>query len=126
MDEINITINGQEVKVRKGLTVLEAAQAAGNYIPTLCYDPDLEPYGSCRLCVVEIENMRGLPPACTTPLRSKKNSDIKREYFYPTTSNFVLLFTYSIFYCYHTEIFSYSFAKKYSRQVTSSKKNRQK
>ena len=67
MYEINLTINGQEVKVRKGLTVFEAAQAAGIYIPTLCYDPDLEPYGSCRLCVVEIENMRGLPTACTTP-----------------------------------------------------------
>ena len=67
MDEINLTINGQEVKIKKGLTVLEAAQAAGIYIPTLCYDADLEPYGSCRLCVVEIENMRGLPTACTTP-----------------------------------------------------------
>ena len=49
------------------MTVLDAAQAAGIYIPTLCADPDLEPYGGCRLCIVEIENMRGLPPACTTP-----------------------------------------------------------
>jgi len=49
------------------MTVLEAAQAAGIYIPTLCSDPDLEPYGACRLCVVEIEKMRGLPTACTTP-----------------------------------------------------------
>ena len=49
------------------MTVLEAAQEAGIYIPTLCSDPDLEPYGSCRLCVVEIEGMRGLPTACTTP-----------------------------------------------------------
>ena len=49
------------------MTVLEAAQAAGIYIPTLCYDPDLEPYGGCRLCVVEIEKVRGLPTACTTP-----------------------------------------------------------
>ena len=67
MDEINLIINGQEVKAKKGMTVLEAAQAADIYIPTLCYDPDLEPYGGCRLCVVEIENMRGLPTACTTP-----------------------------------------------------------
>ena len=66
METITLTINGREVKVKKGLTVLEAAQATGIYIPTLCYDPDLEPYGSCRLCVVEIENMRGLPTACTT------------------------------------------------------------
>lgn len=67
MEEISLTINGQMIKARKGMTVLEAAQAAGIYIPTLCHDPDLEPYGSCRLCVVEIENMRGLPTACTIP-----------------------------------------------------------
>ena len=67
MDKINFAINGREVEARRGVTVLEAAQAAGIYIPTLCSDPDLEPYGACRLCIVEIEGMRGLPPACTTP-----------------------------------------------------------
>lgn len=68
MEEVNLTINGQVVKARKGMTVLEAARAADIYIPTLCYDPDLESYGGCRLCVVEVENMRGLPTACTTPV----------------------------------------------------------
>ncbi|HEY82633.1 MAG TPA: formate dehydrogenase subunit alpha [Dehalococcoidia bacterium] len=67
MSEIRLIINGIKVKANRGATVLEAAQAAGIYIPTLCADPDLEPYGSCRLCVVEIEGMRGLPTACTTP-----------------------------------------------------------
>lgn len=67
MDAVNLTIDGQKVTARKGMTVLEAAQVAGIYIPTLCYDPDLEPYGGCRLCVVEIENMRGMPTSCTTP-----------------------------------------------------------
>ncbi|HEY55998.1 MAG TPA: formate dehydrogenase subunit alpha, partial [Dehalococcoidia bacterium] len=66
-DKITLNINGQTVSAEKGMTVLEAAQAAGIYIPTLCADPDLEPYGGCRLCVVEIEGMRGLPTACTTP-----------------------------------------------------------
>jgi len=66
-DKITLNINGQTVTAEKGMTVLEAAQAAGIYIPTLCADPDLEPYGGCRLCVVEIEGMRGLPTACTTP-----------------------------------------------------------
>jgi len=66
-DEIKLTINGTKVRINKGATVLEAAQMAGIYIPTLCSDPDLEPYGSCRLCVVEIEGLRGLPTACTTP-----------------------------------------------------------
>jgi len=67
MEKITLTIDGQKVNVKKGMTVLEAAQTADIYIPTLCADPDLEPYGSCRLCVVEIEGMRGLPTACTTP-----------------------------------------------------------
>ncbi len=67
METIRLTIDGQEVKARKGMTVLEAAQSADIYIPTLCADADLEPYGGCRLCVVEIEKMRGLPTACTTP-----------------------------------------------------------
>jgi formate dehydrogenase alpha subunit len=66
-DKITLNINGQTVTAEKGMTVLEATQAAGIYIPTLCADPDLEPYGGCRLCVVEIEGMRGLPTACTTP-----------------------------------------------------------
>ena len=67
MEKISLTIDGQEVEARKGMTVLEAAETAGIYIPTLCSDPDLEPYGACRLCVVEIEQTRGLPTACTTP-----------------------------------------------------------
>ncbi len=67
MDTIRLTINGQEVAATKGMTVLEAAQTAGIYIPTLCHHPDLEPYGGCRTCVVEVEKMRGLPTACTTP-----------------------------------------------------------
>ncbi|GAI81304.1 unnamed protein product, partial [marine sediment metagenome] len=67
MDKIKLAINGQEVEARRGMTVLEVAEAAGIYIPTLCHDPDLEPYGACRLCVVEVEGMRGLPTACTTP-----------------------------------------------------------
>ena len=67
MDEIKLTINEQEVKAKKGMTVLEAAETAGIYIPTLCHHPDLEPYGGCRLCVVEIEKVRGFHPACTYP-----------------------------------------------------------
>ena len=66
-DKVKLTIDGKEVEVEKGATVLHAAQKAGVYIPTLCYHPDLQPYGGCRLCIVEIENMRGLPTSCTTP-----------------------------------------------------------
>ena len=67
MERVRLIIDGQEVVTGEGMTVLEAAQVAGIYIPTLCSAPDLKPYGACRLCVVEIEKMRGLPTACTTP-----------------------------------------------------------
>ncbi len=67
MAKINLSINGHSVKVDQGLTVLEAAQSAGVYIPSLCYHPDLKPYGGCRVCLVEIEGMRGLTTSCTTP-----------------------------------------------------------
>lgn len=66
VNTVTLTINGQAVKAATGTTVLEAALAADIYIPTLCYHPDLEPYGGCRLCIVEIEGMRGLPTSCTT------------------------------------------------------------
>ncbi len=65
-ETITMTIDGKTVEALKGVTVLEAAQSVGIYIPTLCYDPDLNPYGACRLCVVEIEGMRGLLTSCTT------------------------------------------------------------
>ncbi|MFC1916796.1 FAD-dependent oxidoreductase [Chloroflexota bacterium] len=64
---ITLTIDGQEVKAEEGMTVLQAAIGAGIYIPTLCYHPSLAPYGACRLCIVEIEKMRGFPTSCTTP-----------------------------------------------------------
>jgi len=67
MDEITLTIDGKEIKAHNGDTVLEAAHRAGIEIPTLCAHPALEPYGGCRLCIVQIEAMRGLPPSCTTP-----------------------------------------------------------
>ncbi len=54
MEKIKITINGRSLLVDQGLTVLEAAQSAGIYIPTLCHHPDLKPYGNCRTCIVEI------------------------------------------------------------------------
>ncbi|MFB0556917.1 MAG: formate dehydrogenase subunit alpha [Dehalococcoidia bacterium] len=67
MGKITLTIDGKEVKVREAATVLEAAKEAEIYIPTLCYHPGLPPFGACRLCIVEIEKMRGFPSSCTTP-----------------------------------------------------------
>jgi len=66
LDTVTLTIDGKKVEAANGATVLEAALDAGIYIPTLCYAPDLKPYGACRLCIVEIEGMRGLVTSCTT------------------------------------------------------------
>jgi len=62
-------IDGQEVEVREGLSVLEAAREAGSYVPSLCYHPKVGQSGLCRICVVEIEGARGLVTACNTPVR---------------------------------------------------------
>jgi len=63
---IKIIIDGTEVKVAEGKTILEAAFKAGIYIPNMCYHPNLPPLGACRLCLVEIEHVPGYRPACTT------------------------------------------------------------
>ncbi len=62
---ITVTINGREIKLEKAVTVLEAARSAGIKIPTLCYHEQLEKYGGCRLCLVEVEKMPRLQTACT-------------------------------------------------------------
>lgn len=62
---VNITINGQEIVAKAGQTVLDAAERAGIDIPTLCHHPALEPYGACRMCLVEITGQRSLQPACS-------------------------------------------------------------
>ena len=56
MNDILLQIDGKEVKATDGTTVLEAAQSAGISIPTLCHHEKLEPFGGCRLCIVEVED----------------------------------------------------------------------
>ncbi len=67
---IKLTIDGNEIEVKEGTTVLEAAEEAGLYVPTLCHHPQLTPYGGCRLCMVEIDGARTLQPSCTLPATS--------------------------------------------------------
>ena len=70
MTEILLHIDGKEVGAREGMTILEAARSAGIFIPTLCYHEKLEPYGGCRLCIVEVED-RGwtkLVVSCVYPV----------------------------------------------------------
>ena len=56
MTQIRMQIDGREVMAEEGMTVLEAALSAGISIPTLCYHEKLEPFGGCRLCMVEVES----------------------------------------------------------------------
>ena len=55
MKEIQLEIDGKKVKATEGMTVLAAAQSAGIFIPTLCHHEKLEPFGGCRVCIVEVE-----------------------------------------------------------------------
>jgi len=66
---MKILIDNQEKKVKKGITILEAAEEHNIYIPHLCSHPELTSYGGCRLCIVEVEGIRGYPTACTTPVK---------------------------------------------------------
>ncbi len=66
---VTLTIDGREVSVPPGTTVLDAARELGIEIPTFCYYVKLSRLGSCRMCLVEIAKMRGLQTACTTPVR---------------------------------------------------------
>lgn len=66
---VNLTIDGKEIQVSKSATIYEAAKEAGVHIPILCYAKKLLPYGACRVCLVEVEQMKGrLIPSCTTPV----------------------------------------------------------
>ena len=65
---VNLKINGQDVSVPAGTTVLEAARSAGIDIPTLCYLKDVSQTGSCRMCLVEIKGGRALQAACVYPV----------------------------------------------------------
>jgi NADH dehydrogenase/NADH:ubiquinone oxidoreductase subunit G len=70
MSEILLQIDGKKVKAEEGMTVLEAAQKADIFIPTLCHHEKLEPYGACRICTVEAE-VRGwtkVVAACLYPV----------------------------------------------------------
>jgi NADH-quinone oxidoreductase subunit G len=66
---IKLKIDGIEMEVERGRTILEAAQSAGVRIPTLCHDRRLVPFGACRLCVVQEKGKSELLPACFTPAK---------------------------------------------------------
>jgi formate dehydrogenase major subunit len=83
---ITVEIDGVNVDVAAGTSVMRAAMDAGISVPKLCATDSLEPFGSCRLCLVEIEGRRGYPASCTTPCepgmkvktQTPKLADIRR------------------------------------------------
>lgn len=64
-ETINLSINGQNVSVKKGTTVYQAAQKVGTDIPIFCYQDRMPPFGACRMCLVEVEKMPKLQTSCT-------------------------------------------------------------
>jgi len=66
--QVTLTIDGRAVTVPAGTTVMRAAAESGGSIPKLCATDSLKQFGSCRLCLVEIEGARGTPASCTTPV----------------------------------------------------------
>lgn len=66
-ETVELTIDGFIVSVPKGTSLMRAAVDAGIQIPKLCATDSLEPFGSCRLCLVEISGRKGFPASCTTP-----------------------------------------------------------
>jgi formate dehydrogenase major subunit len=67
-DMVTLTIDGRDVTVPAGTSVMRAAAEIGGEIPKLCATDNVKAFGSCRLCLVEIEGARGTPASCTTPV----------------------------------------------------------
>ena len=64
---IALAVNGHDVEVPEGASVLDAVNASGTYISQLCKDPDMKPIGACRTCLVQIDGTRGFPASCSVP-----------------------------------------------------------
>src|SRR5258706_14596846 len=84
---VTLEIDGVEVSVPEGTSVMSAAVDAGVNVPKLCATDSLEAFGSCRLCLVEIEGRKGYPASCTTTVapgmkvrtQTPKLADLRRE-----------------------------------------------
>ncbi|HQA17971.1 MAG TPA: 2Fe-2S iron-sulfur cluster-binding protein, partial [Novosphingobium sp.] len=65
---VSLTIDGRSVTVPAGTSVMRAAASSGGSIPSLCATDSVKAFGSCRMCLVEVDGMRGTPASCTTPV----------------------------------------------------------
>jgi NADH dehydrogenase/NADH:ubiquinone oxidoreductase subunit G len=64
---IALTIDGRKIEVEAGASILDAARKAGVHIPTLCYLPEVQAIGACRVCLVEVQGSAALQAACVAP-----------------------------------------------------------
>jgi formate dehydrogenase major subunit len=78
-NQITLEVDGRRVTVPEGTSILRAAALADIAIPKLCATDALEPFGSCRMCLVEIEGRNGYPASCTTPVEPGMNVRTKSE-----------------------------------------------
>ncbi|HEX2415668.1 MAG TPA: 2Fe-2S iron-sulfur cluster-binding protein [Thermoleophilaceae bacterium] len=76
---MKVTIDRIEIEVEPGTTILEAATQAGRFVPTLCFDERMDPFGACRVCMVGVEGAPGPLAACTTPCRDDMVVDTADE-----------------------------------------------
>ena len=67
-ETVEVEIDGQPAEVPAGTSILRAARESGIDIPKLCATDSLKAFGSCRLCLVEVEGRKGYPASCTTPV----------------------------------------------------------
>ena len=67
-DVVTVTIDGKEVQAPRGELLIKVAQEHGTYIPRFCWHERMKPVGMCRMCLVEVEGMRGLQISCATPV----------------------------------------------------------
>jgi bidirectional [NiFe] hydrogenase diaphorase subunit len=76
---IRVKVDGREIEVPSGTTVLEAVRSAGGTVPTLCFDERQVPFGACRVCMVGVAGAPGPVPACTTPCRDGMEVDTRDQ-----------------------------------------------
>jgi len=67
---VQVEIDGLPATVNAGSSILRAARESGVDIPKLCATDSLKPFGSCRMCLVEVEGRKGYPASCTTPVEA--------------------------------------------------------
>lgn len=104
MDTVTITINGQKITVPKDYTVMRAAEELGIEVPRLCFLKDINETSACRLCVVDVKNMRGLKNSCTLAVDDGMEIETNTQEIHDSiVANLQLLAANHVFECWACE-----------------------